>query len=104
MNFEVETLLTLLAVAAIATLVARLLGGFTLAGLLATYLLAALGAVGGWVAEQRLGLPTLYAFPFPGDTSSVPIVWPGLAALVTGLLSGRLWRPMRSTRRVRRLR
>lgn len=104
MNFEVETLLTLLVVAGLATIVARLLGGFTLAGLLATFLLAALGAVGGWVAEQRLNLPAVYAFPFPGDKSPIPVVWPGLAALVVGLLSGRLWRPMRARRRMRRSR
>ncbi len=104
MNFEVETLLTLLVVAAVAAVVARLVSGFTLAGFLATYLLACLGAVGGWLAAQRLGLPALYAVPFPRDNTPVPIVWPGLAALLVGLLGGRLWRPSRPARRLRRSR
>ncbi len=103
MNVEVETLITLLAIAALAALLARALGGFTLAGLLATYLLACLGAVGGWIAEQRLGLPPIYAMPLPGGASA-PIVWPGLAALVVALLSARLWRPARRpVRRSRRI-
>ena len=104
MNFEVETLLTLLIVAAVAAVVARLVSGFTLAGFLATYLLACLGAIGGWLAERRLGLPALYAVPFPGANTPVPIVWPGLAALLAGLLGGRLWRPSRPARGLRRSR
>jgi hypothetical protein len=102
MNVEVETLITLLAIAALAALLARALGGFTLAGLLATYLLACLGAVGGWVAEQRLGLPPLYAIPLPGGAAA-PIIWPGAGALLAALLSARLWRPTRRpARRSRR--
>ncbi len=96
MNFEVETLLTLLAIAAVLTLVVRIFGGFTLAGLLATFLLASLGAVGAWEAQRRLGLPTLYAIPFPGDNNAVPVVWPTLGALVGAMLGARLWRPRRA--------
>lgn len=98
---NIEMLATILAIALIAAIIARAISGFTLAGLLASYLLACLGAVGGWLAQQRLGLPALYAFPFPGDGSLVPIVWPGLGALLAALLGGRLWRPAPISRRSR---
>ena len=98
---NIETLITILVVAAAAAVLARIINGFTLAGLLASYLLACIGAVGGWLAQQQLGLPPLYAVPFPGDRVPVPVVWPALAALLFALLSGRLWQPARPTRRRR---
>ncbi|MDQ5853394.1 MAG: hypothetical protein M3380_15245 [Chloroflexota bacterium] len=98
---NIETLITILVVAAAAAVLARIINGFTLAGLLASYLLACIGAVGGWLAQQQLGLPPLYAFPFPGDRVLVPVVWPALAALLLALLGGRLWQPARPTRRRR---
>ncbi|CAA9238152.1 MAG: hypothetical protein AVDCRST_MAG26-1298 [uncultured Chloroflexia bacterium] len=98
---NIATLATILVIAAIAALFARLFAGFTLAGILATYLLACLGAVGGWVAQQQLGLPDLYTFPFPSDGTPVAVVWPGAAALLAALLGGRLWRPRRASRRRR---
>ena len=98
---NIETLATILVVAAVVAVLARIINGFTLAGLLASYLLACLGAVGGWVAQQRLGLPPLYTFPFPGDGMPVPVVWPALAALLLALLGGRLWQPARPARRRR---
>lgn len=101
MNFEVETLLTFFVIAAILTLIARLFGGWTLAGLLATFLLTCLGTVGGWVAQRRLGLPPLYAVPFPGDSTTVPIVWPTLGACFGALLGARLWQPRRRAQRAR---
>jgi hypothetical protein len=100
MNVEVETVITLLVVALIATLLVRVLSGLTLAGLLTTYIVAALGAIGGWIARQRLGLPELYALQLPGG-ASVAIIWPALGALVAALLSSRLWRPRRTLRRPR---
>ena len=98
---NIQTLATILAISLVAAIVARAVSGFTLAGLLASYLLACLGAIGGWLAQQRLGLPTLYAFPFPGSAVAVPIVWPSLAALLAALLAGRLWRPAPVSRRSR---
>ena len=98
---NIEPLVVILVVSVVAALLARLLGGFTLAGLLASYLLACLGAVGGWWAQQRLGLPDVYTLPFPGDGTPVSVVWPGLAALVAALFGGRLWRPARASRRSR---
>ncbi len=98
---NIETLATILVVAAVVAVLARIINGFTLAGLLASYLLACLGAIGGWVAQQRLGLPPLYTFPFPGDGMPVPVVWPALAALLLALLGGRLWQPARPARRRR---
>ena len=99
---NIQTLATILVISAVAALLARVLNGFTLAGLLASFLLACLGAIGGWFAQRRFGLPPLYAFPFPGDGTPVPVVWPGLAALLAAFASGRLWRPARSRRRIRR--
>lgn len=104
MNVEVETLLTLFALALLITLLVRVISGFTLAGFLGSFLLACLGAIGGWIAEQRLRLPALYALPFPGDRALVPIVWPGLGAIVAALLAARLWRPARPRRTRRRAR
>ena len=101
-RMNVETLATILIVAAAAALLTRLLNGFTLAGLLVSYLLACLGAIGGWFAQQRLPLPPLYTIPFPGDRAAVPVVWPALGALLVALLGGRLWRPARRPRRFRR--
>src|SRR4051812_31692863 len=76
-SMNIETLMTILVVATVATLLVRIFTGFTLAGILASFLLGCLGAIGGWVAQQRLGLPPLYAFPFPGDHVAVSAVWPG---------------------------
>ena len=98
---NIETLITILVVAAAAAVLARIINGFTLAGLLASYLLACIGSVGGWLAQQQLDLPALYEFPFPGDRVSVPVVWPALGALLFALLSGRLWQPARPARRRR---
>src|SRR5687767_10118149 len=101
MNVEVESVITLLVVAMVATLLVRLLSGMTLAGLLTTFILAALGACGGWIAQLWLGLPELYALQVPGGTASVAIIWPALGALLVGLLGSRLWRPRRTVRRPR---
>lgn len=98
---NIEMLATILVISLIASIIARAISGFTLAGLLASYILACAGAVGGWLAQQRLRLPALYTFPFPGDGMPVPIVWPALAALLAALLGGRLWRPAPPTRRSR---
>ncbi len=56
---NIETLLTILVVAAAAAVLARIINGFTLAGLLAIYLLACIVAVGGWIAQHLLVLPAL---------------------------------------------
>lgn len=98
---NIETLLTLLILAAAIAILVRLLSGFTLAGLLVTYVLACLGAVGGWFAQDRLGLPPLYALPLPDSRAPVAIIWPALGALLSALLGSRLWRPVRRTRRSR---
>lgn len=99
---NIETLLTILAISLVAACVSRIVGGWTFAGLLASFLLACLGAIGGWVAQQQLGLPDLYSIAFPTDGVLVPIVWPGLAALVAALIASRIVRPIRSQPRRRR--
>ena len=98
---NIETLVALLLMAAIVAVVVRLLSGFTLAGLLVTYVLACLGAIGGWLLQGRLGLPLLYALPLPVDRPPVAIVWPALGALLAALVGSRLWRPTRGARRTR---
>ena len=98
---NIETLLTILVVAALAALLSRIFGGFTLAGFLTSYLLACLAAVGGWYAQQQLHLPALVTFPFPGDRASVGLAWPALAAFAAALISSRLWRPTPVRRRPR---
>ncbi len=96
---NIETLLTLLILAAVIAILVRLLSGFTLAGLLVTYLLACLGAIGGWLIQDQLGLPPLYALPLPVDRAPVSIVWPALGALLAALIGSRVWRPARRARR-----
>ena len=98
---NIETLVTILVVSAVAAILARLFSGFTLAGVLTSYLLACMGGVGGWLLQQRLGLPEIYTFRFSADVAPVGVVWPALGALVAALVGGLLWRPARSQRRSR---
>lgn len=92
---NIETLLIILAISLIAACVSRIVGGWTLAGLLSSFLLACLGAVGGWYAQGQLGLPELFSISFPTDGIAVPVVWPSLAALVAALVASRIWQPRR---------
>ncbi len=101
---NIETLVTILVISGIAALLARVISGWTLSGLLASFLLACFGALGGWFAQQQLGLPALYSFPFPSGGELVPVVWPGLAALLAALAGGLFWRPGRPARPQRRSR
>jgi hypothetical protein len=99
---NIETLLTILGISVIAALISRVIGGWTLAGFLSSFLLACLGAVGGWFAQRQLGLPDIFTFAFPTDGIAVPVVWPGLGALLAALVGSTLWRPSRPQRRRRR--
>lgn len=106
---NIETLLTILGVSLVVTIVSRVIAGWTLAGLLTSFVLACLGAVGGWVAQHQLGLPPLFSISFPADGVLVPVVWPSLAALVVGIVGSFLSRSRRpqvqsgrSQRRTRR--
>ena len=98
---NIETLFVILIISIIAALVARLFAGFTLAGVLLSFMLACLGALGGWFAQQQLGLPPFYTIPFPGDRVRVGVVWPGIAALAGALFGGLLRRRNRPRRRSR---
>jgi hypothetical protein len=100
-TMNIETLVTILVISAIAASISRIFGGWTLAGLLASFLFACLGAVGGWVVQHQLGLPELYSISFPSQGVLVPVVWPGLAALVAAMVASFLWRPGRPQRRTR---
>src|SRR5215212_6583963 len=99
---DIETLLTILVISVIATCISRIIGGWTIAGILASFLLACLGAIGGWIAQQRLGLPALYSISFPSDHELVPVIWPALGALLAGLVGSLFGRPVRPQRRARR--
>ncbi len=101
---NIETLATILVISAIAALFARMISGWTLSGLLASFLLACFGALGGWLAQWQLGLPPLYSFPFPSGGKLVPVVWPSLSAFLAALAGGLLWRPKRPARPQRRIR
>ncbi len=103
LNAEAISLLVLLAIAGGVALVMRIFSGWTLAGFLSTFLLAALGAVGAWYAQQQLALPQIYAVPLPTSNTLMPVVWPTLGALLGALLGARLWRPVRRVRRGRRV-
>ncbi len=85
-DMNIETLVIILAVAFVAAIFARFVSGWTFGGLLTSYLLACFGGIGGWYAQQQLGLPPLYSVAFPGDNVPVAIVWPAVAALVLALI------------------
>lgn len=96
---NIETLAVMLAIALVAAIIAQVLRGWSLAGLIVSLLLACFGAVGGWFAQQRLGLPPLYSMAVPGGNVPVAIVWPVLAALVLALLGARMRRRRTPVRR-----
>ena len=96
---NIETLGVILAIALIAAIIAQILRGWSLPGLIASLLLACFGAVGGWFAQQRLGLPPVYSIAFPGDNVPVAIVWPALVALVPALLGAGMRRRRPPVRR-----
>lgn len=92
---NIETLLTILGISVVVTCISRVIAGWTLAGLLTGFVLACLGAVGGWVLQDQLGLPPLYSIPFPADGVLVPVVWPIIGSLVVGIVGSLLTRSRR---------
>ncbi len=99
---DVTTLLVLLAIAAIAGVLSRLLAGYSLAGCLVTYVVACLGAVGGWVLQQQLfGPDSLINVPFGGTQRPVSIIGASIGALLLAFITSLLSRPTAPRRRRR---
>lgn len=96
---NIETLAVILAIALVAAIIAQILRGWSLPALIVSYLLACFGAVGGWFAQQRLGLPPLYSIALGADSVPVAVVWPALAALVLALLGAGMRRRRPPVRR-----
>lgn len=106
-RMNIETLAVMLAIAFVAAIIARFVGGWSVGGLLVSFLLGCFGAVGGWYAQGQLGLPALYSVVMPGDNVPVAVVWPSLAATVLALLGAALTRrsvPIRRSASSRRRR
>jgi len=91
---NIETLGVLLIIAAIAALIARALVGYNLQGCLLAYVLAALGAVGGWVVQARyFVLDRFLVLPIPNDSAPVAVIGASLGALLISILGTLLLRP-----------
>lgn len=99
---DIATLGALLAIAFVAAVIGRALAGYTLAGCLITYILACLGAIGGWVLQQQFFWPDrILTLPIGGSPVSVSIVGASVGALLLAFLGGLLGRPV-APRRPRR--
>jgi uncharacterized membrane protein YeaQ/YmgE (transglycosylase-associated protein family) len=99
---DVTTLLVLLAIAAIATIVSRTLAGYSLSGCLTTYVVACLGAVGGWVLQQQLfGPDSMISVPFGGVQRPVSVIGASIGALLLAFIASLLGRPTAPRRRRR---
>jgi hypothetical protein len=98
----IETLLVLLVIALVAAILGRA-PSYSLPGCLVSYVLACLGAVGGWIAQQRFfGPEPLVVIPWFSQQPAVSIVGASLGALVLALLSrwiGRRVQPLPRRRR-----
>lgn len=91
---NIETLGVLLMIAAIAALIARALVGYSLQGCLLAYVLAALGAVAGWVVQARyFVLDQFLVLPIPNDPAPVAVIGASIGALLISILGSLLLRP-----------
>jgi hypothetical protein len=97
---NIETLAVLLIIAGITALLGRALAGFTLAGCLINYVLACLGAVGGWLIQSLfLGPDNLVAVPLQGAPVSVSIIGASIGSFALAFLGGLLGRPVQPRRK-----
>jgi hypothetical protein len=91
---NIETLAVLLLIAALAALIARALVGYSLQGCLVAYVLACLGAVGGWVVQSRyFVLDQWLVLPIPNDPAPVAVIGASIGALLISVLGSLLGRP-----------
>lgn len=90
---SLETLVVMLVIAVVMATLVRVFIGWTLAGWLVSFMLAMFGAILGWLAQRRLGLPQVYTLSQPAGYNNVPIVWLILGAVVLALLGALFVRP-----------
>ncbi|HEY0734625.1 MAG TPA: hypothetical protein VGD69_06940 [Herpetosiphonaceae bacterium] len=91
---NIETLGVLLVIAAIAALIARALVGYSLQGCLMAYVLACLGAVGGWVVQQQyFVLDQFLVLPIPNDPAPVAVIGASIGSLLISVLGSLIARP-----------
>lgn len=91
---NIATLGVLLVIAAIAALLARALAGYSLQGCLMAYVLACLGAVGGWVVQQQYFiLDQWLVLPIPNEPTPVAVIGASIGALLISVLGSLLARP-----------
>ncbi len=96
---NIETLVVLLLIAGATALVGRALAGFTLAGCLINYVLACLGAVGGWLIQSLFLRPdNLVSVPLQGDPVNVSIIGASICSFALAFLGGLLGRPVQQRR------
>lgn len=93
---NIPTFATMVVLALVVTTIVRFFAGWTLAGWLLTFVLALLGAVGGWYAEQQLALPSFFALTLPNNQGVVSVVWAILGAISLTVLGALIARPGRS--------
>jgi uncharacterized membrane protein YeaQ/YmgE (transglycosylase-associated protein family) len=91
---NLETLGVLMLIAAIAAIIARALVGYSLSGCLITYVLACLGAIGGWVIQrQYIGLDQWLVLPLPDRQTPVSVLGGSIGALLVAVVGSLLSRP-----------
>jgi hypothetical protein len=91
---NVETFGVLLVIAAIAALIARALAGYSLSGCLVAYVLACLGAIGGWILQrQYIGLDQWLVLPIPNDPTPVSVLGGSIGALLVAVIGSLIARP-----------
>lgn len=100
---NIETLLVLLVIALIAAVLGRAVAGYSLAGCLTAYVVACLGAVGGWWVQQRYFVQDrLITVPLGAEPVAVSIVGAAVGAVLLGFIAGLIGRPTVPRRRARR--
>lgn len=91
---NVETFGVLMVIAAVAALIARTLVGYSLSGCLIAYVLACLGAIGGWVIQgQYFGLDQWLVLPLPNNPVPVSVLGGTIGALLVSVLGSLIARP-----------
>lgn len=101
---NLETLVVLLVLSGIIAVLVRLFSGIHIAGCLTTYVLACLGAIGGWIVQQRYFAPDQWlTIPWlDGRQVSVSILGAIIGATLLALVGRGIGQPLRYPARRRR--